>query len=57
MLAEAGGNLVVSLFANLLLPIENNLIFLIENQGAIDYNSGTVGILVENSVPSIICDI
>ena len=57
MLAEAGGNLVVSLFANRLLPIENNLIFLIENQGAIDYNSGTVGILVENSVPSIICDI
>ena len=57
MLAEAGGNLVVSLFANLLLPIENHLIFLIENQGAIDYNSGTVGILMENSVPSIICDI
>ena len=49
MLAEACGNLVVSLFANLLLPIEN--------KGAIDYNSGTVGILVENSVPSIICDI
>ena len=57
MLAEAGGNLVINVFVNLLLPIENNLIFLIENQGAIDYNSGTVGILVENSVPSIICDI
>ena len=57
MLAEAGGNLVINVFVNLLLPIKNCLSFIIENQGIFDYNSGTVGILVENSVPSIICDI
>lgn len=56
MLAEAGSNLVVNVFANLLLPIKNHLIFLIENQGVFDYNVGTVGILVKNSVPWIICD-
>lgn len=57
MLAEAGGNLVINVFVNLLLPIKNCPSFLIENQGVFDYNSGTVGILVKNSAPSIICDI
>lgn len=57
MLAEAGGNLVINVFVNLLLSIKNCASFLIENQGVFDYNSGTVGILVKNYAPSIICQL
>ena len=57
MLAEAGGNLVINVFVNLLLLIKNCPSFLIENQCKIDKYVGTVGIHVKNSVPSIISNI